>query len=307
MQAAATLSASDLAAQQQQASQNVLVERTLCVTLTGSLANLALAGPRAAMWKGANGRERELFCPAMEGEVDPAEMTNAMRNAVVRSLTIQEQRSTFPCTLGVSISCVRPTEVTDLGDQYAYTVLPHSVIASPQNVYSSDVSLQEDADWRLKFSKWNRSNLESEGVIPVPNHSYLFVHQDHPAIGVLRYNADQISYDLEKQPKIDGQFYKVSRQLFAESCNTLRTQVLNNLNTTDMNMFSLQLHRPHAETWDDLGDGTVALQGFKVKSKWSPEEHEREKEHHLRQFVTTPYQYIARLKVVYEIPRVAAV
>jgi hypothetical protein len=296
---------SDLAAQQQQQSSmnNVLVERTLCVTLTGTLANLALAGPQAAMWKGANGRERELFCPTMEGGADPAAMTNAIRNAVVRSLTIQEQRSTFPCTLGVSISCVRPTEVTDLGDQYAYTVLPQSVISSPQTVYSCDASLQEDADWRLKFSKWNKSNLESEGVIDVPNQPYLFVHQEHPAMGVLRFNADQLSCDMDKLPKIDGQFYKVTRQIFGECCKTLRTQVLDNLHTADMNMFSLQLHRPHAETWDDLGDGTVALQGFRVKSKWSPEDIEREKEHHLRQFVTTPYQYIARLKVVYEIPR----
>jgi hypothetical protein len=46
----------------------------------------------------------------------------------------------------------------------------------------------------------------------------------------------------------------------------------------------------------------VALEGFKTKAKWTPEEHEREKEHHLRQFVTTPYQYIARLQVEFEIP-----
>lgn len=293
----------DLAAQQP--NPNILVERTLCVTLTGSLANLALAGPQAAMWKGAPGREPALFCPSLEGEMDPTEMTNAMRNAVVKSMTIQEQRSTFPCTLGVSVSCIRPSEVTELGDQYAYTVLPHSVISSPQVVFAGNSQLKDNSDWKLQYSNYNKSNLESEGTIDVPNQPYLFVHQGHPAMGVLRFNADQISCDIEKLPKIDGQYYKVTRQIFGECCKTLRTEVLNNMETDDMNMFSLQLHRLHAETWDDLGDGTVALQGFREKAKWTADELAAEKEHHLKQFITTPYQYIARLKIVYEIPRAA--
>jgi hypothetical protein len=284
---------------------NTLVKRTLCVCISGSLSNLALAGPQAAMWKGAPGREPALFCPTLDGDMDPAEMTNAMRNAVVRSLTIQEQRSTFPCAMGVTVSCVQPTEVTDIGDQYAYTVLPHSNISSPQGVFSCDSSIQDNAQWREKFSKWNKTNLESEGVMDVPNHPYIFVHMDHPVIGVLRYNADLIGCDIDKQPKMDGQWFKITRQVMNTCCHTVRTKILNKVQTQDMNMFSLQLHRLNASSWDDLGDGTAAFEGFKAKAKWSPDELDKEKEHHLRQFMTIPYQYIARLQIEYEIPSVA--
>ena len=69
-----------------------------------------------------------------------------------------------------------------------------------------------------------------------------------------------------------------------------------------MNMFNIQLHRLGAETWDDLGDGTVALQNFNIKAKWSPEQVEKEKEHHLRQFVTKQYYYMARITLEYEVP-----
>jgi hypothetical protein len=40
-------------------------------------------------------------------------------------------------------------------------------------------------------------------------------------------------------------------------------------------------------------------------ASWTDSEKDAEKEHHLRQFVTTPYQYIARLKIEYEVPTAA--
>jgi|APCry1669189070_1035195.scaffolds.fasta_scaffold46074_1 hypothetical protein len=286
--------------------QNVIVKRTLSVHIVGSLSNLALAGPQAAMWKPLAGKETELFCPSLEGEMDPAEQTNSIRNGLVRSMTIVEQQSTFPCTLGVSVSCIPPSEVTEMGDKYAFTVLPSSRIASPQTVYVSDSSMQENLAWRQQYGKWNKSNLESEGVLDVPGQPYVFVHMDHPSIGLLRHNQDIIGCDVDKMPKIDGRLFKLSRQILASCCNTLRTKILSKMLTQDMNMFSLQLHRIGAETWDDFGDGTTALQGFRVKSKWSPEDVEREKEHHLRQFATTPYHYIARLQLEYEVPAAAS-
>ena len=283
-------------------SQNIIVRRTLSVNISGSLSNLTLAGPQAAMWKPLSGKETELFCPSLDGELDPAEQTNSIRTGIVRSMSIVEQHSTFPCTLGVTVSCIPPTEVTDMGERYAYTVLPMSRLTSPQAIYTCDTSMQENQAWRQQYGRWNKTNLESEGVIDVPGQPYAFVHMEHPAIGLLRHNSESIGCDVDNMPKIDKQFFKLSRQILASCCNTLRTKVLSKMMTQDMNMFSLQLSRVGAETWDDLGDGTVPLQSFVVRSKWTPEDLEREKEHHLRQFVTTPYQYIARLQIEYEIP-----
>jgi hypothetical protein len=295
-----------LASQNGGGSANAVIKRTLCVQISGSLANLALAGPQAAMWKSAGGKETELFCPSLDGDMDPAEMTNAIRNGIIRSVAVQEQRSTFPCTLGVSLSCLQPTEVTDIGDKYAYTVLPHSNTSSPQTIYSCDASAQENSTWRQQYGKWNKNNLESEGTMEVPGAPYIFVDQEHPAVALLRHNADLIGCDIDKQPKMDNKWFKITRQVMSTCCQTLRAKVLNKVRTQDLNMFSLQLHRVNASAWDDLGDGMVAFQGFKTKAKWSEEQLEKEKEHHLRQFVTTPYQYIARVQVEYEIPSATA-
>jgi hypothetical protein len=292
-------------ASSQPTSQNTVVKRTLCVQITGSLSNLALAGPQAAMWKAVPGKETELFCPSLEGGLNPEEQVDLIRNGLIRSVSVKEAQSSFPCALGVTISCIPPNEVTDLGDKYAYTVLPNSTITSPQTIYTCDSSIQENAAWRQQYGKWNKQNLEKEGVIDIPNQPFYFVHMSHPAIGLLRHNADMIGCDIEKQPMVDKQWFKISRQVMGECCKTLRSQVLNKVHTQDMNMFSLQLHRLGAETWDDLGDGTVALQGFAEKAKWTPDEIEMNKEHHLRQFVTKKYQYMARLEIEYEVPSVA--
>jgi len=286
------------------APQNTVVKRTLCVNISGSLANLALAGPQAAMWKAVPGKETELFCPSLESGVNPEEQVDMIRNGLIRSVTLKEAQSTFPCAMGVTISCIPSNEVTDLGDRYAYTVLPNSTINSPQVVYTCDSSIQENAAWRQQYGKWNKANLEKEGVIDVPNQPFYFVHMNHPAIGVLRYNQDMIGCEVDKMPMVDKQWYKITRSVMGECCKTLRQQVLSKVRTEDMNMFSLQLHRLGAEAWDDLGDGTVPLQNFKVKAKWTPEEVEKNKEHHLRLFVTDKYQYMARLEVEYEVPSV---
>jgi hypothetical protein len=251
------------------------------------------------------GKETELFCPSLESGMNPEEQVDIIRNGLIRSLVVKESQSTFPCGLGVTISCVPSNEVTDLGDRYAYTVLPSSTINSPQQVYTCESSIQENAAWRQQYGKWNKQNLEKEGVIELPNQPFNFVHMNHPVIGLLRHNQDMIGCDIEKQPMLDKQWFKLSRTVMSECCKTLRTQVLSKVQTQDMNMFSLQLHRLGAETWDDLGDGTVALQGFTEKAKWTPEEVEMNKEHHIRQFMTKKYQYMARLEIEYEVPSVA--
>ena len=103
-----------------------VVKRTLCVNISGSLANLAMAGPQAAVWKPLSGKEAVMFAPHLNSEMDPVACTNSLRATQLVKATLNEQYSTFPCTMGVSISCVPPDEVTELGERYAYTVLPMS-------------------------------------------------------------------------------------------------------------------------------------------------------------------------------------
>ena len=77
------------------------MKRTLCVHVVGSLSNLALAGPQAAMWKAVPGKETEIFCPSLESGMNPDEQVDLIRNGLIRSVTVKEAQSTFPCPLGV--------------------------------------------------------------------------------------------------------------------------------------------------------------------------------------------------------------
>ena len=284
-----------------------LIKRTLCVHISGSPANLALAGPMAATWKPAAGKETAVFCPTLDADMDPGTMADSNRNGVIRAVRILQQETNFPFAMGATISCVPPSEVTDLGDMYAYTVLPNSKLSAPQTVYESDPLANENPVWRQNYAQWNTHNLEKEGVIDVPNQPYVFVHMAHPVVGLLRHNADLIGCDIDKQPKIESQYFRVTRQVLATCCQTLRKSILSKMQTQDLNMFSLQLHRLNAAAWDDLGNGAECLQDFKVKAKWTEEQAEREKEHHLRQFVTKQYHYMARLQIEYEVPTTPAV
>ena len=279
------------------------LKRTLCVKIEGSPANLSLAGPLGAMWKAASGKETQVFSPTMDSEADQTDMVNSMRHGVIRRVSVEGYRNTFPFTLGVTMSCVQPTEVTELGEKFAYTVLPLSGSTVPQHVFVCEPAGQDDEVWRQNYSKWNKSNLQTEGVMDAVNQPFVFVHMSHPAIGLLKFNAPMIGCDIEKQPKIDGQYYKITRQVMNTCCQTLQKQILGRMKTQDLNMFSMQLHRPGAPSWDHL-DSSVCMQGFKAKAKWTPEELAREKEHHLREFMTTSYQYIARVQIEYEVPHV---
>jgi hypothetical protein len=283
------------------AGQTKTLRRTLCVHISGSPSNLSLAGPQAAMWKAASGKETQLFSPTLECDGDGRDTVNEQRNGKLSRISVEGYTSTFPFTLGVTLSCVQPMEVTDLGERFAYTVLPMSSSTVPQAVYTQETGTQENAVWQASYSQWNSSNLETEGVMDTTNQPYVFVHMSHPAIGILKYNAAMIGCDIEKQPKFDGQYYKITRQVMNTCCQALRTQVLGKMKREDLTMFSMQLHRLNAPGWDHL-DNATCLQGFKPKAKWTPEELAREKQHHLMQFMTTEYHYIARLLVEYEIP-----
>jgi hypothetical protein len=278
-----------------------IVRRTLCVNISGSLANLAMAGPQAAVWKPVGGREGAVFSPHMDSEADPVACANSLRAIHLVKATLQEHSSTFPCALGVSISCVPPNEVTDLGEKYAYTVLPHSRLSSPQQFYHEQGGDHETASWRQLYSQWNPSNLETEGVMEVNNQPFCFVNMRHPVIGLLRHNAEMIGCNIDSQPVIDGEWYKLTRQVLSTCCTTLRSKVLSKVLTHDFNTFAVQLHRIDANSWDDLGNGVVALQSFATSPTWNQEEADLHKEHHLRAFVTSPYQYNARIELEYKV------
>lgn len=281
------------------------LRRTLCVHIHDTLANLEAQGPLAGMWKPTLGQEATVFSPDNFLERDPTQSIDALRNAVIKSVHVKEHWSTFPCPLGVSIAGVPGREMTALGQAFAYTVPPLTRSASPQQVYQAQPDKTDTLDWRTRFARWNKSNLETEGVTQFAGQPYVFVHLDHPAVEVLRYNEHDTGTCVDKMERFERDFIKVPKSTFLRCCEALRTQILDQHLTQNLALFNVQIHRLDAPAWDEYGDGSISLHGLQADPLWTEAQHDLAKENHLKRFVQTPYNYIARLEVEYEIPHSA--
>jgi hypothetical protein len=267
--------------------QGTILTRTLYVNITGSLANLSMAGPSGGSWRLVDGKQIGVF--GLGSEVDTQVATNQLRTALIHELKVLQDRSTFPVPLGVTINCVPAHEMTDLGERFAYTVLPGMQNSVAQTVYQCDTGSEEGLQWRKDYPKWTAANLETEGVLHVDNNPWVFVHETHPVVALLRHNAGLIGCKIDEQPKIDQEWYKVTRQVLSACCQTLRTKVLSKVTSHDLNLFQVQIRRLNAETWDDMND----LAAAQCTSSLSKEQ--------ASDFITTPYSYMARLQIKYEI------
>ena len=284
--------------------RGTMMERVLHVSITNSLGNLALAGPHGGCWRLVDGSQNKTLGRAVEG-MDAGAATTQLSNALIHEVTLLQQHCDFPVPLGVHLNCVPAKEFTELGDAYAYTVLPNSRLTTPETIFKAQPLSEDMYEWHKEFPQYTAANLESEGIMHVNNQPFVFIDHQHPVVSILRANQHLIGCDIDSQKKMEGTWYKISRQVLKTCADTLRQKVLNNMTNTDLNTLSLQVHRLNANGWEDLGDGSQAMAGFKLKAGWTPEEEENAKRNHLRKFTSTPYTYMARIKIKYEVPQLA--
>jgi putative lipase involved disintegration of autophagic bodies len=95
-----------------------------------------------------------------------------------------------------------------------------------REVLSEADKAREGESWRHMYPQYNINNLDTHGVMAIEGRSYVFVENGHPVIHLLHQNADILGADINTQPMIDNEFYKVERQCFKVCCSTLRYQVL---------------------------------------------------------------------------------
>lgn len=282
--------------------RGVVLERVLHVNITNSLGNLALAGPQGGQWTLVDGAQHVVLGQSA-GDIGAS--TSQLGSVLIHEVQILQQHNGFPVPLGVQFNCIPAREYTDLGEAYAYTVLPNSKLNSPETIYTAPPLNDEMYEWHKQYPQYTAANLEEEGIMQVNNQAFCFMDKEHPAVPVLRYNSHLLGCDIDSQKKVENTWFKVSRQVLKVCCDTIREKVMSKMKTYDLNTLSLQIHRINAIGWEDLGDGTVAMSNFKLKSSWTPEEEEAAKRSHLRKFTSSPYTYTARIKIRYEMPRLA--
>lgn len=269
---------------QQPSSECVRLTRCLHVAISGTLSNFYAEGHTAATWKPMDARSVRIFGNGHDSG-DLASLTNSLRNAYIVSCRLLEHRSTFPVPLGVSMTCIPNNEHTETGDKYAFTSLPKSSNTHPYTLFEADASQSEGFEWRKSYPEYTSENLDSHNVIEVAGCPYVFVHEKHPIINLLRANDGVLGAKLEEHAKLDGEWFKVSKTVLGTCTATLRSKVLSRISFNDLNTFQIQLKRLDAREWTQPSD---ILQEYAHETEAS--------------ILDRPCSFMARIELTYEIP-----
>ena len=234
--------------------EQYLVTRRFNVNIRGSLAQFAGAGQEAATWAPINGKVGDVFgiSDIFEATPDIGTTASVLANSVLHRVTVLETKNDFPLNLGVTMACVPSEETTRTGHKYAITTMATTHQPNPTVVFEAEASTNEGISWRSKYPTYNAGNLDKEGVLLVSGQPYLFVSQSHPVIDLLRQNAEHLNADISQQPLIDGEWYKITKQVMGTCCATLRSKVLSKVSTRDLNNFSVQIHRIGNKDWNNI-------------------------------------------------------
>lgn len=233
-----------------------VMTRRLNVNIRGSMHQFANFGQEAACWTTANGKINDIMgvSELLDGTGDSASAASLLSNSLLTRVTILETKNDFPVPLGVSMSCVPNRECTRTGSAYAFSCLPEVTNTTPLVIYENESSTNESLAWRSQYPEYNINNLDTHGVLNVQGESFMFVSKTHPVIDLLRINKDIVNADIDNQPLIDDQWFKVTKQVMATCCQQLRTKVLSKVGTCDLNQVSLQLSRMDGIHWVEMSE-----------------------------------------------------
>ena len=223
------------------------------VQITGTMANFEAEGPTSATWRPIEGQHVKIFTNG-NNDQDLGSAIKVLRNTWLVKASVLEQKNTFPVPLGVSISCIKTQEHVDNGDGYAFTTLPMTHNPTPLTIFEADANAQTSQEWRRLYGEYNDSNLGTHNVLEIANQNYVFVHENHPVVSLLKANADLLGTEMTDDKKVDGEWFKVSKSVLSTCCNTLKSKVLNKVSASDLTNLHITLGRLDAKEWTHDSD-----------------------------------------------------
>jgi hypothetical protein len=278
------------------------VQRSLHMTVSGTLQGCDEKGATAGVWKPREGKLAHVFAPTESGvEINHETAMNALNNARVKSVVCTEYTSTFPIPLGIKCEALPACASTDIGHRYIMTTLPCHSNTTPQNLYSADDTSSEAKRWKEEYPQYTARNIDTHNVMEVKTHPVVFVDSKHPVISLLRANKEILGSDIDEQSLVQGRWHTVSRQCFNTAVKTLRQKVLSNINTnTNLANFALQVTPLDRKPWCDIGKGEH------VKEIVDATTREALQDAHTRA-LNKPYNISAKFQVTYEYPTTSTV
>lgn len=223
------------------------------VQITGTMANFEAEGPSTAQWRPVEGQHVKIFTNA-SAEQDLGTAIKVLQSTWLVKATVLEQKNSFPVPLGINVSCIKGQEHIDTGESYTFTALPMTHNPTPLVIFEADASAQTSQEWRRMYGEYNERNLDTHNVLEVANQSYVFVHENHPVISLLKANADLLGTEINEDKRIDGEWYKVSKTVLSTCCSTLKSKVLNKIAFNNLMDFHVSLKRLDAKEWTHESD-----------------------------------------------------
>lgn len=280
--------------------QQYVVTRRFTATIRGSLHSFNTGGSEAATWTPQSGKLGDVFgvSDIFETQADVGATAAVLQNAVLHKITVLEQKNDFPVSLGVTISSIPSEETTKTGHKYAVTSIASTYNPNPCVVFSAEEASSEGIEWRNKYPTFNASNLEKHGVLEVSGQNFLFVSQTHPVVELLDNNADLLNANIKDQTLIDGEWYKITKQVMSTCCGILRTKVLNTVSTRDLNDFAIQIHRLGHKDWMASNAHDEILSAIPDKIQMSADSNAIAQS--LSHLQRRQHSYTVRLEVQYE-------
>lgn len=81
-----------------------------------------------------------------------------------------------------------------------------------------------EAEFRRRYPEFTKDNLKTLGVIE--GDACFFVEENHPVIDLLKSNEQELGISIDKYPRKDGKYVKVSPQVMEHCCEVLRRKVM---------------------------------------------------------------------------------
>jgi len=244
----------------------IKLSKIIACEIKGTMNAFSVMGPNAASWKPVEGKHASIFgmddnfdvssstgsemggggggggssmSSAAGGSMllnaDLAAATNALRNVTITKATLLQSYNTFGVPLGVTVSCLPKNEVVDTGDKYTFTTIPNTAVNTPAGLYEAGNNHLQAMEWMRNYGKFNTNNLNTQDVLKIPGVPYVFVHENHPVIHLLRINKNMVGVDVDSQEKMDNAWIKVTSSLFDSSCEAIKNRILARIKTHDLN------------------------------------------------------------------------
>lgn len=231
-------------------SQNNPLSRKVVVTMRASLADL-ITKSAAATWAPSAQQLSTVFKQkkfvSLNGR---SEMLGDLKSVVIHKMDASSVRSTFPVSVGASITGVDESYFSSTGRSFSMIALSNAV--SQQNVPLQEDDVSVAYDFAQRYPGFTADNLETNGIHMVPARKFVLVALNHPLVTAIQENQQRLQMsDIQQMP---DQLLKISTGLYNTLMPLVKEQVRAQIKVADFSSMSVSIHPADYNSWNEVSD-----------------------------------------------------